>query len=91
MTAARGIELTGKIGFLETERTKMYKQISKIEAIFEMVHSVYYIGVGSLKGINFVLNQLLQLCKHWGIDIEWHIMQKIEYNKTRPHKHGKNY
>jgi NTP pyrophosphatase (non-canonical NTP hydrolase) len=22
------------------------------------------------------------------IDLEWHILQKIRYNKTRPHKHG---
>jgi NTP pyrophosphatase (non-canonical NTP hydrolase) len=91
MAAARGIELSTNIGFIETEGTKIYKQISKIEAIFEIVHIVYYIGVASLKGINFVLNTLFQMCKHWGIDIEWHIMQKIQYNKTRPHKHGKAY
>lgn len=25
------------------------------------------------------------------IDLEWHIAQKVKYNKMRPHKHGKKY
>lgn len=25
------------------------------------------------------------------IDIEWHIEQKINYNESRPYKHGKKY
>lgn len=26
-----------------------------------------------------------------GADLEWHIKQKMRYNKTRPHMHGKKY
>jgi len=26
-----------------------------------------------------------------GMDLEWHIKQKMRYNKTRPHMHGKKY
>ena len=30
-------------------------------------------------------------CKSKGIDLEWHIKSKMEYNKTRPRLHGKAY
>lgn len=35
--------------------------------------------------------RLLDLAAFKGIDIEWHISEKMKYNKTRPFKHGKNY
>lgn len=35
--------------------------------------------------------RLLDLCGHLSIDIEKHINLKLEYNKNRPQKHGKNY
>lgn len=35
--------------------------------------------------------RLFDLVGYMGIDIDWHIKQKLEYNKTRPYKHGKNY
>lgn len=33
--------------------------------------------------------RLLDLCGYLDIDIESHIKTKLEYNKTRPYKHGK--
>ena len=35
--------------------------------------------------------RLLDVSFGSGIDIEWHIAQKIRYNKMRPHMHGKKY
>lgn len=35
--------------------------------------------------------RLLDLSEGFGIDIEWHIRQKVNYNKSRPYKHGKAY
>jgi len=35
--------------------------------------------------------RLLDLCDYYGIDIEYFIEQKMRYNLTRPHKHGKKY
>ena len=35
--------------------------------------------------------RLFDLVGYLGIDIDWHIKQKLEYNKTRAKKHGKNY
>ena len=35
--------------------------------------------------------RLFDLCGGLNIDIQWHIEKKLEYNRTRPHKHGKKY
>lgn len=35
--------------------------------------------------------RLADLCGYMGIDIESHIKAKMEYNKTRPKKHGKSF
>jgi NTP pyrophosphatase (non-canonical NTP hydrolase) len=35
--------------------------------------------------------RLADLCEAEGIDIEWQIKQKMEYNKGRPQKHGKSF
>lgn len=38
-----------------------------------------------------VVIRVLDLCHHKGIDLEWHIKQKMRYNSMRPHMHGKKY
>jgi len=35
--------------------------------------------------------RLFDLAEGFGIDLEFHIRQKIDYNKTRPYKHNKSY
>lgn len=35
--------------------------------------------------------RLFDLAEGFGIDLEWHIRSKMNYNKTRPYKHGKKY
>lgn len=35
--------------------------------------------------------RLFDLAEYKGIDLEWHIRAKMEYNKTRAYKHGKKY
>jgi len=35
--------------------------------------------------------RLFDLCSGFGIDLEWHIQQKMNFNKLRPYKHGKVY
>lgn len=52
------------------------------ESVFDIVTSItrYEIQIAFLK--------IFGLSKHRGIDIEWHILQKMKYNKFRPFKHG---
>ena len=35
--------------------------------------------------------RILDTCGAFGLDIHGAMMEKIAYNKTRPHKHGKKY
>lgn len=35
--------------------------------------------------------RLGDMCQALNIDIEWQIEKKMEYNKTRPYKHGKEF
>jgi NTP pyrophosphatase (non-canonical NTP hydrolase) len=35
--------------------------------------------------------RICDLAESEGIDLEWQIQKKLEYNKTRPHKHGKEF
>jgi len=37
------------------------------------------------------LIRILDLCGGLGIDIDYHVAQKLKYNKTRPVKHGRAY
>lgn len=41
--------------------------------------------------ISRTVNYLFWLCEIWEIPIEKHIKAKMAYNRTRPHKHGKEY
>lgn len=38
-----------------------------------------------------VVIRVADLCGKLNIDLEWQIQKKLEYNKSRPHKHGKNF
>ena len=38
-----------------------------------------------------VFIRLGDLCAGLDIDIEWHIKKKMEYNRNRPYKHGKQF
>jgi|TARA_R110000868_G_scaffold279694_2_gene539766 NTP pyrophosphatase (non-canonical NTP hydrolase) len=35
--------------------------------------------------------RIMDMCEGLGIDLERHIDLKLEYNRTRPYKHGKKY
>jgi NTP pyrophosphatase (non-canonical NTP hydrolase) len=37
------------------------------------------------------LIRILDHCGYKGIDIEWHVQQKLKYNRTRENRHGKVY
>jgi NTP pyrophosphatase (non-canonical NTP hydrolase) len=50
-----------------------------------------YIGVSILSNISDSIQLLQNLCDDLQIPIEKHILAKMAYNKTRPHKHGKEY
>lgn len=48
--------------------------------------------IKALKGIPDELAdtviRIFDMCGHYGIDLESAILEKMEFNKSRPHKHG---
>jgi len=52
----------------------------------------YYVWDGKPEGIPNELAdtviRIMDMCDHYGIDLEAAIMEKHEFNKTRPYKHG---
>ena len=64
------------------EFSHVFKDKTFTESIFNIVTSItrFEIQIAFLK--------ILGLCKYHGIDIMWHIEQKMKYNELRPYKHG---
>lgn len=38
-----------------------------------------------------VIIRILDMCEHYGIDMEAMLLEKHEFNKSRPYKHGKKF
>lgn len=62
-----------------------YLSKSFTESIYIIVHCVMNWGICD------VLNEIFSFCWSRGINIMWHIEQKMKYNELRPYKHGKLY
>lgn len=41
--------------------------------------------------IRFALAYVTKWAKYMGVDLEWHVTEKMKYNAARPPKHGKPY
>ena len=56
-----------------------------IESIFDMINTVteYW----QYFDISLILNTIFTFCRRQSIDIKWHIIQKIKYNRYSSHKH----
>lgn len=82
---------------LEADRHHLYAQrdnydlaIDKAEKEFPTIFEKYIKNSFEDEIADAVI-RLLDLCGGLNIDIQWHIEQKLKYNKTRPYKHGKKY
>lgn len=53
---------------------------------------IYYPDGAKPEGIPIELAdaiiRILDMCEHYGIDLEAALLEKHEYNKTRPYRHG---
>jgi len=81
---------------LEADRKERYadRQLVGLEFIHPSPNS--YVFLDKVKDtfedeIADTIIRLLDLCGRKQIDIEWHIREKMKYNKSRPRLHGKKY
>lgn len=85
-------ETPPKIGellmLITTEVSEAFEEVRKGKEINE----TYYADNGKMEGVPSeladIVIRVMDLCEHYGIDLEKAIIEKHEYNKTRPYKHG---
>lgn len=75
----------GKEADLEAFENALIMRVDKKQSFLEHVKDTFQ------DELTDALIRILDLCGHEGIDIDSHIALKLEYNKTRPHKHGKKF
>jgi NTP pyrophosphatase (non-canonical NTP hydrolase) len=76
---------------LEAYRKNNFANLNKYNATSNYKHAFNYIKGSFEMEIADTFIRLFDLCEYLNIDIEKFIKIKIEYNKTRPYKHGKEY
>lgn len=76
-----------------TEHIESRKKLSFTEWVYDVVKVMtgYKGGIPIGYLLIGILQEICCMAKIINIDIEWHIEQKINYNESRPYKHGKNY
>jgi NTP pyrophosphatase (non-canonical NTP hydrolase) len=93
----RLFDLCGYLGIEDLENFGLFGGLKNVAESLLMIttevcilHQDYLISKKT-KNLNSIYRELLWLCKELRIPIEKHIIAKMAYNKTRPHKHGKEY
>lgn len=93
LAGLRNVDL-GEVDVDELKCSEGFFDWTFTESIYSIVSDITdkdYIETHSLESYMRVsLRKIMSFCVKKGIDISWHIEQKMKYNRTRPHMHGNN-
>ena len=93
LAGLRNVDL-GEVDVDELKCSKGFFDWTFTESIYSIVSDITdedYIETHSLESYMRVsLREIMSFCVKKGIDISWHIEQKMKYNRTRPRMHGNN-
>lgn len=94
--AIRLLDLAGALGvdFDKMKPCRYYRAFNKFsftENAFGLVKGLSRDVIGIEKRIQFGLEYITKWAHSLGIDLAWHIEQKMKYNESRPPLHGKKY
>ena len=94
--AIRLLDLAGALGvdFDKMQPCRYYRAYGKFsftENAFALCKGLSRDVIGIEKRIQFGLHYVENWTKTLGIDLSWHIKQKMKYNESRPSMHGKKY
>lgn len=93
LAGLRNVDL-GEVDVDELKCSEGFFDWTFTESIYSIVSDITdkdYIETHSLESYMRVsLREIMSFCVKKGIDISWHIEQKMKYNRTRPRMHGNN-
>lgn len=94
--AIRLLDLSGALGvdFDKMQPCRYYRAYDKFsftENAFALCKGLSRDVIGIEKRIQFGLQYVENWAKTLGIDLSWHIKQKMKYNESRPSMHNKKY
>lgn len=61
------------------------------ENIFSAIKALANFAPPGFGGLCYAYRMLLNIADIIGMDLEWHITEKMKYNQSRPKRHGKKY
>ncbi len=93
------IRIADLAGYLGVDFEKMYPcryyrafdRFTFSENAFALVKGLAKDRIGIEKRLLFGLTYIENWAKHQGVDLDWHIEQKMKFNKHRETMHGKKY
>lgn len=93
-TTIRLLDLAG-LRNLNLNRFAIADVVSKkktfTENIYAIMKDIMNYKYSLEEQVNYAITQLFGLADILGIDLMWHIEQKMKYNEMRENKHGKKY
>ena len=91
----RKIDIGDFLDEIISEEAKRYNGETFTESIYAIstipIRCEYEYNSLFNEQVNGMLLGIIGLAKHLGIDLLWHVEQKMRYNELRENKHGKRY
>ena len=87
LAGLRGID----VAILDREVIMPLPEMSFTEYAMNLTSSLTQVCITTEGIVNEALQCVYEIANHYGIDLIYHIAQKIIYNKHRPPQHGKPY
>lgn len=91
----RKIDIGDFLDEIISEEAKRYNGETFTESIYAIstipIRCKYEYNSLFNEQVNGMLLGIIGLAKHLGIDLLWHVEQKMRYNELRENKHGKRY
>lgn len=79
-----------KIAAAHSELSEAFDEVRNFEP--DKLKDVYYSAEGKPLGFSIEMAdaviRIMDLCEYLGVNLERAIIEKYEYNKTRPYRHG---
>ena len=90
LAGLRNVEVQ-RIETMEAAYVSLFKSMPFTECIYDIVMNITKCERTIRPCVNLSLAIIFALAESRGIDLLWHINEKMKYNELRPNKHGKLY